>query len=152
MFYFVTTCWCSLCCWVRRQSFALKSTKTLYRIPCSSVCSRFEIICIINIFMITKFVGHELFFFINMMLNKKKLDFFKTKFVYRNCKLNVKGRLFFSNITDDAFFNRNWVRACWGRWAGTGTVAGLIRRLRVWDSSAKTRKKEGRRGLRPWPL
>ena len=34
-----------------------------------------------------------------MMLNKKKIAFFlKTKFVYRNNKLNVKGRLFFSNI------------------------------------------------------
>ena len=34
-----------------------------------------------------------------MMLNKKKISFFfKTKFVYRNNKLNVKGRLFFSNI------------------------------------------------------
>ena len=31
--------------------------------------------------------------------------------------------------TDDAFFNRNWTGACWGRWAGTGTVAGPIHGL-----------------------
>ena len=30
--------------------------------------------------------------------------------------------------TDDAFFNRNWAGACWGRWAGTGTVDEPIRR------------------------
>ena len=28
-----------------------------------------------------------------------------------------------STDTDDAFFNRNWARGCWNRWAGTGTVA-----------------------------
>ena len=33
-----------------------------------------------------------------MMLTKKNSFFFKTKFVYRNNKLNVKGILFFSNI------------------------------------------------------
>ena len=54
--------------------------------------------------------------------------------------------------TDDAFFNRNWAGACWNRWAGTGTVARPARWLWTLDSSAKTRKKEGRRGLRPWPL
>ena len=28
--------------------------------------------------------------------------------------------------TNDAFFNQNWAGACWGRWAGTGTVVGSI--------------------------
>ena len=32
-----------------------------HRIPCSLVRSRSKIICIINIFMITKCVGHESF-------------------------------------------------------------------------------------------
>ena len=27
-------------------------------------------------------------------------------------------------ITDDAFFNPNWVGACWGRWAGPGLMLG----------------------------
>ena len=31
--------------------------------------------------------------------------------------------------SDDAFFNWNWAEACWIRWAGTGTVAGLVRWL-----------------------
>ena len=26
--------------------------------------------------------------------------------------------------TDDAFFNRNWARACGGRWVGLGLLAG----------------------------
>ena len=34
----------------------------------------------------------------------------------------------------------------------TRTAAGLVYRLWMWHSSAKTRKKVGRRGLRPWPL
>ena len=25
---------------------------------------------------------------------------------------------------DDAFFNWNWVGACWGRWAGPGLILG----------------------------
>ena len=54
--------------------------------------------------------------------------------------------------TDDAFFNRNWAGASWGRWAETGTVAGPVCWLWTLDSSAKTRKKEDQRGLRPWPL
>ena len=43
--------------------------------------------------------------------------------------------------TDNAFFNRNWTGACWGRWARTGTIAGPVRRLEVgllWKN-----KKEG---------
>ena len=49
--------------------------------------------------------------------------------------------------TDDAFFNQNWAGACWNRWAGAGTAAGPVRWLWTLDSSAKTRKKEDRRGL-----
>ena len=54
--------------------------------------------------------------------------------------------------TDYAFFNRNWVGACWNRWVGTGTVAGPVRWLWTLDSSAKTRNKEDRWGLAPLPL
>ena len=36
--------------------------------------------------------------------------------------------------------------------AGGRTAAGLVCRLWMWHSSTKTRKKKGRRGLRPWPL
>ena len=46
--------------------------------------------------------------------------------------------------TNDALFNRNWAGACWGRWAGIGTVAGPVRLLCTLDSSAKTRKKGDR--------
>ena len=49
--------------------------------------------------------------------------------------------------SDDAFFNRNWAGACWNRWVGTGTVAGLVRWLWTLDSSTKTRNKEDRRGV-----
>ena len=38
------------------------------------------------------------------------------------------------------------------RQAGDRTDAGLVCRLWMWHSSAKTRKKKGRRGLHPWPL
>ena len=47
---------------------------------------------------------------------------------------------------------------CWvglpalDRRAGDRTAAGLVCRLWVWHSSAKTRKKVGRQELRPWPL
>ena len=27
---------------------------------------------------------------------------------------------------DDAFFNRNWAGACWGRWAGLGLPLGRL--------------------------
>ena len=66
------------------------------------------------------------------------------------------------------FFNRNWARACGGRWAGPRPLAGGTGGCRiVWvvedrctvDRWAlikaplcKTRKKGGRRGLGPWPL
>ena len=56
--------------------------------------------------------------------------------------------------TYDAFFNRNWAIACWGHWAGTKTVVGLV--CRLWRCTPlqrqERRKKEGRRGLCPWPL
>ena len=39
-----------------------------------------------------------------------------------------------------------------GSRAGDRTAAGLDCRLWMWHSSAKTRKKGGRWGLRPWPL
>ena len=54
--------------------------------------------------------------------------------------------------TDDAFFQPDWVGAYWGRRARDRIATGLICRLRMWHSFAKTRKKVGRRGLRPWPL
>ena len=54
--------------------------------------------------------------------------------------------------TDDAFFYLIWAGARWDRWAGTRIVVGPFRWLWTLDSSAKTRKKEDRRGLRPWPL
>ena len=39
-------------------------------------------------------------------------------------------------------------RRAWGM-----TAAALVGRFRMWNSSTKrTRKKGGRRGLRPWPL
>ena len=38
------------------------------------------------------------------------------------------------------------------RRAGDRTVAGLDYRLWMWHFSAKTKKKKGWRGLRPWPL
>ena len=38
------------------------------------------------------------------------------------------------------------------RRAGDRTAARLVYRLWMWHSSAKTRKKVGRLGLRPWPL
>ena len=67
------------------------------------------------------------------------------------------------------FFNRNWARACKGRWARPGLLVG-------WDAGSwiawvevgslhcrstgsgrsaplqKNRKEGGRRGRRPWPL
>ena len=72
--------------------------------------------------------------------------------------------------TDDAFFfNRTRLEGigvvgldldscCWvgqpalNRRAGNRTAAVLVCRLWVWHSSAKTRKKKARRGLRLWPL
>ena len=72
--------------------------------------------------------------------------------------------------TDDTFFNRNWAGACGGRWAGPGLLAGwavgcwtvwaVIGSLQRWFATGfegvsplqETRKKGGRRGLRPWPL
>ena len=53
--------------------------------------------------------------------------------------------------SDDVFFQPDWAGACWVVgpdldycWAG--------RQALVLFSSAKTRKKKGRWGLRPWPL
>ena len=51
---------------------------------------------------------------------------------------------------DDAFFQPDWAGAYWGRWVGDRTAAGLVLRLWMWHTSAKTRKKVGRQGLRPW--
>ena len=42
---------------------------------------------------------------------------------------------------DDAFFNRNWVRACWGRWAGPGSLAGWSAGSGRGHSLQKARKK-----------
>ena len=55
-------------------------------------------------------------------------------------------------LVDDAFFNRNWVGACWDRWAGTGTTAGPVRWLWMLRPPAKTRNKEGLVGARPSSL
>ena len=71
-------------------------------------------------------------------------------------------------ILDDAFFNRTGlerVRVVGPEpgllWTGLKaldhrardrTAAGLVYRLWMWHSSAKTRKKVGRLGLHPWPL
>ena len=49
--------------------------------------------------------------------------------------------VYFGYRSDDAFFNRNWDGACWGRWAGTGTAAGLVCCLWTLDSSAKAKTK-----------
>ena len=54
--------------------------------------------------------------------------------------------------TDDAFFNWNWAGARWDCWAENGTVTGPVFWLWTLDSSTKSRKKEGRRELHPWPL
>ena len=64
----------------------------------------------------------------------------------RNCRSHRRCQLLMP------FFNQNWARACRDRWARTGTVAGSVRWLWTLDSSAKIRKKVGRRGLRPLPL
>ena len=48
-----------------------------------------------------------------------------------------------------------WLVGDAGYWivgAGVGLLLLLDCRLWVWYFSAKTRKKRGRRGLRPWPL
>ena len=43
---------------------------------------------------------------------------------------------------DDVFFQPDWAGALWGHWAGDRAAVGLVYRLRMWHSSAKTRKKE----------
>ena len=55
-------------------------------------------------------------------------------------------------VPDDAFFNRNWVGACRGRWAGSGLLLGWSAGSGRGTSLQKTRKKGGRRGLRSWLL
>ena len=54
--------------------------------------------------------------------------------------------------TDVAFFNQNWARACWDRYAGTGIVTGPVRWLWTLDSSAKSKKQRGLVGAFPLPL
>ena len=54
--------------------------------------------------------------------------------------------------TDDAFFNRNWVGACWDLWAGIGTSAGPVRWFWMLCSSAKISNKGGSTGARSLPL
>ena len=50
--------------------------------------------------------------------------------------------------TDDAFFNRNWAGACWGRWAELELPLGRSLALDA-ELPAKTSDRGGRRGLRP---
>ena len=48
--------------------------------------------------------------------------------------------------SDDAFFNRNWVGACWGCWARPGSLAGWsagswivgakVRLLQCWSAGS----------------
>ena len=74
------------------------------------------------------------------------------------------------DVDDANFFQSDWAGACWGRWAGLGWLWTSLEALdrqargrnavglacRHWRcallSSARTRKKKSRRGLRPWPL
>ena len=61
--------------------------------------------------------------------------------------------------SDDAFFNRIGLErvgvvgpdCCWADLRALD-VAPLVCKPWMWHSSAKARKKKGRRGLRPWPL
>ena len=49
-----------------------------------------------------------------------------------------------SLVSDAAFFNRNWVGACWNRWAGPLALdVGLL---------CKNTKQKGSAGARPLPL
>ena len=69
--------------------------------------------------------------------------------------------------TDDAFFNQNLAGACWGHWAGPGSLAGWsvgswivgaeVGLLQCWSAGSgrgtpmqkQERRKNGRQGLRP---
>ena len=59
----------------------------------------------------------------------------------------LKCHLIIIIYSDDAFFNRNWAGACWGRWAGIGIVTGLVCWLWTLDSSAKAKTKRIGGGL-----
>ena len=50
--------------------------------------------------------------------------------------------------TNDAFFNRNWVRACWDRWAGLGLLLG---RWLALDAAlpCKNKRQRGSAGASP---
>ena len=61
--------------------------------------------------------------------------------------------------SDDAFFNRNWAGEFRGRWAKPGLMlnrsTGRASSGQILDTALparRTRRKKGRRGLRPWPL
>ena len=45
---------------------------------------------------------------------------------------------------DDVFFNRNWVGACWDRWAGPLALDAAL--------PCKNKKRRGSAGARPLPL
>ena len=53
--------------------------------------------------------------------------------------------------TDDAFFNRNWARACRGRWAGPGLMLGWagLQALDVALLCKKNKKEEEPAGASP---
>ena len=51
-------------------------------------------------------------------------------------------------VFDDAFFNRNWAGACWGRWARLGLPLGQLLALDV-ALPCKNKRQRGSAGASP---